>query len=82
MTAHVMWNGLRGEQYEVVLVAEIDGHQVLWVQTATTRVELTVSPKGRTIRVIRGLPPVNFGNHGPDPMPGIEEPEVPSGGPY
>ena len=59
MSAHVSEHGLKGDQWELVLVAEIKGYQVLWIQTASTRVELVISPKGRKIRVESGLLPVN-----------------------
>jgi hypothetical protein len=40
---------------EVVCVAEVNGYAILWVQTAHTRVELQITPKGRKIIVRSGL---------------------------
>jgi hypothetical protein len=56
--ATVTRNGLRGRQWEVVMVAGINGYQVLWVQTAHTRRELVITPAGRIIRVSDPLRPV------------------------
>lgn len=51
-------NGFKAGAAEVICVAAIDGYQVLWVQTATTRREIVVTPKGRKITVSEPLPPV------------------------
>ena len=53
-------NGFRMGAAEVVAVADIMGHAILWIQTAHTRREIRVTPAGRKIVVSAALPPVAF----------------------
>ena len=51
MTATITDHGIKGDQWEVVLVMNFEGYQVLWIQTDHVRCEAVITPKGRKITI-------------------------------